>query len=102
MIGIITFCISYNSEKITQDQNMAETEHGIYFVEEIAEGIYKFYEQRNASIYLVKGKEKACLIDTAYGLTDLYVPVLVRKPHEQYIRQLPQGLRHFVQRKRSL
>lgn len=27
---------------------MAETEHGIYFVEEIAEGIYKFYEQRNA------------------------------------------------------
>ena len=50
---------------------MAETEHGIYFVEEIAEGIYQFYEQRNTSIYLVKGKEKACLIDTAYGLTDL-------------------------------
>ena len=50
---------------------MAETEHGIYFVEEIAGGIYKFYEQRNTSIYLVTGKEKACLIDTAYGLTDL-------------------------------
>ncbi len=50
---------------------MSETEHGIYFVEEIAKGIYKFYEQRNASIYLVTGKDKACLIDTAYGLTDL-------------------------------
>ena len=50
---------------------MAETEHGIYFVEEIAKGIYKFYEQRNASIYLVIGSEKACLIDTAYGLTNL-------------------------------
>lgn len=25
---------------------MAETEHGIYFVEEIAKGVYKFYEQR--------------------------------------------------------
>ena len=50
---------------------MSETEHGIYFVEEIAKGIYKFYEQRNASIYLVTGKDNACLIDTAYGLTDL-------------------------------
>ena len=50
---------------------MAETEHGIYFVEEIAKGVYKFYEQRNASIYLIIGEEKACLIDTAYGLTDL-------------------------------
>ena len=50
---------------------MAETEHGIYFVEEIAKGIYKFYEQRNASIYLVLGEKKACLIDTAYGLTNL-------------------------------
>ena len=50
---------------------MSETEHGIYFVEEIAKGIYKFYEQRNASIYLITGDEKACLIDTAYGLTDL-------------------------------
>ena len=50
---------------------MSETEHGIYFVEEIAKGIYKFYEQRNSSIYLVKGSERACLIDTAYGLTDL-------------------------------
>lgn len=36
---------------------MSETEHGIYFVEEIAKGIYKFYEQRNASIYLVTGKD---------------------------------------------
>ena len=50
---------------------MAETEHGIYFVEEIATGVYKFYEQRNASIYLVVGEKKACLIDSAYGLTNL-------------------------------
>ena len=50
---------------------MAETERGIYFVEEIAKGIYKIYEQRNASVYLVTGEKKACLIDTAYGLTNL-------------------------------
>lgn len=50
---------------------MAETEHGIYFVEEIAKGVYKFYEQRNASIYLIIGEDRACLVDTAYGLTDL-------------------------------
>lgn len=50
---------------------MAETEHGIYFVEEITKGVYKIYEQRNASIYLIIGDDKACLIDTAYGLTNL-------------------------------
>ncbi len=50
---------------------MAEIERGIYFVEEIAKGIYKIYEQRNAAVYLVIGEKKACLIDTAYGLTDL-------------------------------
>lgn len=50
---------------------MAETEHGIYFVEEIAKNIYKIYEQRNASLYLIIGDDKACLIDTAYGLTNL-------------------------------
>ena len=50
---------------------MAEVEHGIYFIEEIAKGSYKIYERREATMYLVCGNEKACLIDTAYGLTDL-------------------------------
>ena len=46
---------------------MAETEHGIYFIEEIAEGIYKFYEQRNASIYLVKGKLEGTAVENHAG-----------------------------------
>ena len=50
---------------------MAETEHGLYYIEQIAPGAYKLYEQRIASMYLVCGKEKALLNDTAYGLNDL-------------------------------
>ncbi len=60
-----------NEQKTGRGLNMAETEHGCYFVEEIAEGIYKIYEQREASIYLIAGGERACLIDTAYGLSNL-------------------------------
>lgn len=50
---------------------MAEKQYGIYFIEEIAPGCFKIYEQRSACMYLVCGTEKACLIDTAFGLTDL-------------------------------
>ncbi len=50
---------------------MAETEHGKYFIEEIAPGAIKIYEERNASMYLVCGTAKAILIDTAYGLCNL-------------------------------
>ena len=50
---------------------MAETQHDIYYIEEIAPGSFKICEQRTASMYLVCGREKACLIDTAFGLRDL-------------------------------
>lgn len=50
---------------------MAETEHGLYFIEEITPGAFKIYEQRNASMYLVCGTSRAVLVDTAYGLCDL-------------------------------
>ena len=50
---------------------MPEVEHGIYHIEEIAPGAYKIYERRDASMYLVCGKEKACLIDAGFGLNDL-------------------------------
>ena len=50
---------------------MAETKRGVYAIEEIAPGSYKIYERRDATMYLVCGKERACLIDTAYGLSDL-------------------------------
>ena len=46
----------------------------IYSIEKISNGpydIFKIYERFEASMYLVCGKEKACLIDTAYGLNDL-------------------------------
>ena len=46
----------------------------IYDIEKISNGkydIYKIYERYEAAMYLVCGKEKACLIDTAYGLNDL-------------------------------
>ena len=46
----------------------------IYEIEKISRGeldIYKIYEKYMASMYLVCGKERACLIDTAYGLTNL-------------------------------
>ena len=46
----------------------------IYDIEKISTGeygIYKIYERDEASMYLVCGSEKACLIDTAYGLNDL-------------------------------
>ena len=50
---------------------MAETERGIYFIEEIGKNAYKIYERRDAAMYLVCGRERACLIDTAFGLNDL-------------------------------
>ena len=50
---------------------MAETERGKYFIEEIAPGAVKIYEERNASMYLVCGTSRAVLIDTAYGLSNL-------------------------------
>lgn len=46
----------------------------IYDIEKISRGkyvIYKIYERYEAAMYLVCGSEKACLIDTAYGLNDL-------------------------------
>ncbi len=46
----------------------------VYEIEKISGGeldIYKIYEKYMASMYLVCGKERACLIDTAYGLTNL-------------------------------
>lgn len=46
----------------------------IYNIEKISRkkyDIYKIYERFEAAMYLVCGKEKACLIDTAYGLNDL-------------------------------
>lgn len=46
----------------------------IYNIEKISNGpydIFKIYERFEAAMYLVCGKEKACLIDTAYGLCDL-------------------------------
>ena len=50
---------------------MAETEHGIYFIEEISDGAYKIYERRDATMYLVCGTSKAVLIDTAFGVCNL-------------------------------
>ena len=50
---------------------MAETQRGVYYIEQIAPGAYKIYERRDATMYLVCGRERACLIDTAYGLCDL-------------------------------
>ena len=46
----------------------------IYDIEKISKGqydIWKINERREATMYLVCGSEKAVLIDTAYGLTDL-------------------------------
>lgn len=46
----------------------------IYHIEKISKGpcdIWKINERLEAAMYLVCGSEKACLIDTAYGLTDL-------------------------------
>ena len=46
----------------------------IYDIEKISEGpldIYKIYERFQVAMDLVCGKERACLIDTAYGLNDL-------------------------------
>ncbi len=51
--------------------SMAETKRGLYYIEAIAPGSYKIYERREATMYLVCGSERACLIDTAYGLSDL-------------------------------
>ena len=68
---------------------MAETQRGIYFIEEIGKGAYKIYERRDAAMYLVCGRERACLIDTAFGLCDLKaltgeltkLPVMVVNTH---------------------
>ena len=46
----------------------------IYNIEKISKGpydIWKINERLEATMYLVCGSEKACMIDTAYGLTDL-------------------------------
>ena len=46
----------------------------IYEIEKISSGkygIYKIRESHEASMYLVCGSKKACLIDTAYGLNNL-------------------------------
>ncbi len=46
----------------------------IYDIEKISKGrygIWKIYERYKAAMYLVCGSERACLIDSAYGLTDL-------------------------------
>ena len=46
----------------------------IYDIEKISAGpydIWKIYERFEAAMYLVCGRERACLIDTAYGLTEL-------------------------------
>ena len=68
---------------------MAERQYGIYYIEGIAPGAFKIYEQRTATMYLVCGTEKACLIDTAFGLGDLkeiaeqlgHLPVTVVNTH---------------------
>ena len=68
---------------------MAEQQYGIYYIEGIAPGAFKIYEQRTATMYLVCGTEKACLIDTAFGLGDLkeiteqlgHLPVTVVNTH---------------------
>lgn len=49
-------------------------DRSIYDIEKISKGsfgIWKIYERYEAAMYLVCGSERACLIDTAYGLTDL-------------------------------
>ena len=46
----------------------------IYDIEKISRGqydIWKIYERHEATMYLVCGSKRACLIDSAYGLTDL-------------------------------
>lgn len=46
----------------------------IYSIEKISSGnadIYMINENRQATMYLVCGNERACLIDSAYGLTDI-------------------------------
>ena len=46
----------------------------IYDIEKISRqkyDVYKIYERYEAAMYLVCGSQKACLIDTAYGLNDL-------------------------------
>ena len=46
----------------------------IYDIEKISHGqydIWKIYERHEATMYLVCGSDRACLIDSAYGLTDL-------------------------------
>lgn len=46
----------------------------VYNIEKISRGesgIWKIYEQFQAAMYLVCGKDRACLIDTAFGLADL-------------------------------
>lgn len=46
----------------------------IYDIEKISKGpygIWKIYERYEAAMYLVCGSERACLIDSGYGLTDL-------------------------------
>ena len=46
----------------------------IYDIEKISHGqynIWKIYERYEAAMYLVCGAKRACLIDSAYGLTDL-------------------------------
>lgn len=46
----------------------------LYDIEKISRGpcdIWKIYERHEATMYLVCGGERACLIDSAYGLTNL-------------------------------
>lgn len=46
----------------------------VYGIEKIPHGQYdirKIYKRYEAAMYLVRGSERACLIDTANGLTGL-------------------------------
>ena len=46
----------------------------VYDIEKISRGrfdVWKIYERYEATMYLVCGDRRACLIDSAYGLTDL-------------------------------
>lgn len=90
-VAISRFPLPLNPPRLEEVQELIspEAQHGssrgrsfgeVYDIEKISRGpydIWKIYERHEATMYLVCGSQRACLIDTGYGLMDL--KELVRK-----------------------
>ena len=70
-------------------KGMMKMDANYYEIEKISDSAYKIYEDYQASMYLVCGSERACLIDTGYGGGDIWgvirsitdLPVFVINTH---------------------